>query len=225
MSGGNHSSVWAIGYRAVRLNLWPAVCLQLVAGAILLSHQHPDGAAFFADLADLRSRVGWRFAVISTPLFAAVLPYLLEPLRRGGLPRTPPRVLLALVLFWSLKGLEIDAFYRLQDWLFPASMGGWLVPAKVAVDQLLYVTLWAVPSTIWYYQWARGSGTSQRDGWVAWYRQHVLSVVMLNWLVWIPAVTVIYCLPVPLQLPIQNLVLCLWALLLMFLTTGPDKDE
>jgi hypothetical protein len=52
-----------------------------------------------------------------------------------------------------------------------------------------------------------------------WYRRRVLPVMVSNWGVWIPAVSIIYMLPPALQLPLQNLVLCLWALMLIFLTS------
>ena len=47
------------------------------------------------------------------------------------------------------------------------------------------------------------------------WNNYLLPLVVLNWMVWLPAVVVIYCLPVPLQLPIQNLVLCLFCLAML----------
>jgi hypothetical protein len=47
---------------------------------------------------------------------------------------------------------------------------------------------------------------------------------MSTWAVWIPAVTIIYCLPAPLQIPLFNLVLCFWVLVLSFISKRPaDK--
>ena len=56
----------------------------------------------------------------------------------------------------------------------------------------------------------------RRQGLGRWMYQVVLPLLLSNWGVWIPAVVVIYCLPLPLQLPMQNLVLCFWSLLLIF---------
>jgi len=40
-------------------------------------------------------------------------------------------------------------------------------------------------------------------------------VVMVSiWAVWLPAVVIIYSFPSPLQLPLFNIVLCFWCLLL-----------
>jgi hypothetical protein len=46
----------------------------------------------------------------------------------------------------------------------------------------------------------------------------VLPITVANVAVWVPAVVAVYLLPLPLQLPMQNLVLCLWALMLVFMT-------
>jgi hypothetical protein len=43
------------------------------------------------------------------------------------------------------------------------------------------------------------------------------TVVLSNWLVWIPAVSVVYAMPAELQIPLFNLVLCFWVLLLAVL--------
>ena len=49
-----------------------------------------------------------------------------------------------------------------------------------------------------------------------WYLRDVVPVMVSNWAVWLPAVFVIYVLPTPLQLPMQNVVLCFWSLVLVF---------
>jgi hypothetical protein len=55
-----------------------------------------------------------------------------------------------------------------------------------------------------------------------WYRRRGLPLMLANWGVWIPTVICIYCLPTPLQLPIQNIVLCMWCLMILFITHHDD---
>jgi hypothetical protein len=43
-------------------------------------------------------------------------------------------------------------------------------------------------------------------------------VTFSQWMVWIPAVSIIYCLPSALQIPLFNLVVCFWVLLLTFVS-------
>jgi hypothetical protein len=50
-------------------------------------------------------------------------------------------------------------------------------------------------------------------------------MLLANWGVWIPTVAAIYALPVGLQLPMQNLALCLWSLMLAFMTGKPTSEK
>ena len=50
-----------------------------------------------------------------------------------------------------------------------------------------------------------------------WYGRTVLPTMITNTAVWIPAVAIIYALPTALQLPLQNLVLLFFTLLLAHL--------
>jgi hypothetical protein len=49
--------------------------------------------------------------------------------------------------------------------------------------------------------------------------------LMSTWAVWIPAVAIIYCLPPPLQIPLFNLVLCFWVLVLSFISRRPADES
>jgi len=48
--------------------------------------------------------------------------------------------------------------------------------------------------------------------------RQTVPVLISNWAVWVPAVAMIYAMPPALQLPIQNLVACLWVMMVMFMT-------
>lgn len=47
----------------------------------------------------------------------------------------------------------------------------------------------------------------------------VPSVLCSTWMVWVPAVSLIYSLPSTLQIPLFNLVLCFFVLILSFIVT------
>ena len=102
-----------------------------------------------------------------------------------------------------------------------------VIAGKVAFDQGLYAPLWAVPSMLLLYRWhdhgyrpgALRAGLRGR-----WWLRHVLPVNLANAGVWIPAVCMIYALPLALQLPMQNLVLCFWSLMIVFLAREGDPE-
>ena len=62
----------------------------------------------------------------------------------------------------------------------------------------------------------RAAGAKWRS---AEYWRFILPSNLLSvWMVWLPAVTVIYCLPPSLQIPLFSLVLCFWSVLLQLVT-------
>ncbi len=131
------------------------------------------------------------------------------------------KVFLFVNIFWAVKGVEIDFFYRLQAGIFGNNNDFITVFYKTLVDQLIYAPLWAVPTMIAaYYYRDRGfriSGIFLEIKQNFFYKR-MLPILLSGWMVWIPAVIIIYNLPLELQLPIQNIVLCFWSLMLSFLS-------
>lgn len=149
----------------------------------------------------------------------------------SGVRLTRPSTVVYLVsniLFWAFKGFEIDLFYRFQSWLFGDASTAATVLSKVAVDQLAFAPLWGLTNVILFYLY-RDSGFSwknfQTNLGQRWISRRVLPVLISNWFVWGPACAIVYCLPLDLQLPIQNLILCFWVLILTFFTERPEAGR
>lgn len=202
---------------AVRTNFVPGLILQILALAVLLGYYYwtPAGV-FFNHVAEIKLRYGFRFSVVSMALFGGILPYLLEGFQKGSKRRFKFSHFVFFTVFWGIKGAEVDAFYRVQALVFGDNTRLTTIICKVAVDQFGYTPLWALTTISLAYLW--------KDGGFAWsalkpelhrgfYRQRVLPVLVPTWTIWIPAVAIVYCLKLPLQLPIQNIVQCLWVLI------------
>ncbi len=209
----------AQGVAAARANLVPTMVLQAAAVLIVLGYYfvQPVHAAL-ENLAQLKLRHGYAFSALSTMAVAGLLPFFLQYLQRGG-----RRFLLAkhvpfILLYWAVKGVEVDAFYRLQAVMFGDNTQPVTVAAKMLFDQFVYTPLWGVPCTVAVYR-LKDVGFDLRKWDVlpltSFYRRRILAALITTWAIWIPAVTVIYCLPLPLQLPLQNIVMCLWVLLFL----------
>lgn len=216
---------------AARANFVPGLLLQAFAGALVACYLlHPPTRAALESLAAFRSRIGWPFAVVSTALFGAVLPFLVLHLNPATRPRYRLPQRLVLTLFWGYKGLEISAFYALQAWWFGEGQSVGVILAKTMVDQFIYGPLIAIPGTWLVYTWVQVNFDRQ----ALWaelqrpqlYRQAMLPLLIAGWSVWLPAVAIIYVLPTALQLPLQNIVCCFFTLLIVFITrsTGPASD-
>ena len=172
-----------------------------------------------------KQRVGYPFSAISTALFGGVIPYLVL-LATGRLGRGQRALeFLFYVGFWTWKGVEVDAFYRLQAHLFGNGASAAVIAKKAIVDQFLYNPLWAGPTQIGFFLW-KDSGFSlarlRRQLSDRSFAQRMLVVLMSSWVVWIPAVAIIYSLPTSLQIPLFNLVLCFWCLLLTSVSRGEE---
>jgi hypothetical protein len=212
---------WRSGLQGARANLVPGAVLQLAALALVLGYYHQPGVhATLARLMEIRRTAGLGLGIASTAVFGGVLPFLYLRLGRRdakGNRRYGWVQGLSLTAFWAYKGLEIDLWYRLQAYAFGGGHGIGTIAVKVFMDQFVYCLLFAVPMTVAVYQaveaspdWAGLRADILAPGW---YRRRVLPVLITNMGVWIPAVAVIYALPTPLQLPLQNIVLCFYTMI------------
>jgi hypothetical protein len=153
--------------------------------------------------------------MISTTFAAAVLPFCIQAWM-GLLPEHGRlKRLTFLMLFWGYRGVEIDLFYRLQGLWFGHGNDVRTLAAKVAVDQFVYSVVWAVPTYVlalrWVdcdCSWARTKASLNRHFWTRTYP----TVVVTNWIIWMPALVGVYSLPAPLQFPLFTVIMCFFIL-------------
>lgn len=223
MSTAQAEAPWKAGLRGARANLVPGLVLQVFALTLVLAYYHvPVVHEALQRLMDFRLRTGFAYAVVATSFFGGLLPLLYLRAMPATRARFDARQGFALVLFWGLKGIEVDLLYRVLAAVFGEGASPGVVLPKMVVDQLIYCPVWAMPTSWLFYAWletrfdARAVAADVRAP--AWYRRRILPVLLANASVWVPAVAIIYLLPTPLQLPLQNLVLCFFTLLLAHLT-------
>jgi hypothetical protein len=169
----------------------------------------------------VRARTGLVFGILSTGLFGGVLPYCYLRTNRASRSQYGWRQGLLLTAFWAYKGLEIEIWYRLLAHVVGPGHDFVTIATKACLDQLVYCPAFAVPLTVLVYKWnavnfdLRAVGADFRAP--GWFVRSVLPTLLANFGVWMPAVAIIYALPTPLQLPLQNLVLLFFTLLLAHL--------
>lgn len=209
--------------RGAWANLVPGLALQALALALVLAYYHlPTVQAALERLSAFRVRTGYAYGIVATAFFGGLLPVLYLHLRRSTRARFTAAQGLGLILFWGYKGLEIDLFYRFLAWAVGEDNAPGTIVKKTIIDQLIYCPLFAVPLTWLMYAWLesnyRWSPVADRLRAPRWYARDVLPILVSNVVVWVPAVAIIYVMPTPLQLPLQNIVLCFFTLLLAHLT-------
>jgi hypothetical protein len=210
---------WKAGLRSARANVVPGLVLQAFALAVVLGYYfHAPTRGWFTWLADFRNSTGLLFGVVSTGLFGGLLPLLfLKTARATRSSVTWPQGL-ALTAFWSYKGIEIALWYGFMAGSIGEAADVRTIAAKSLLDQFIYSPLWAVPTTAIIYLWCQTGFNTKvvADDLRAprWYARRVLPMLCANLGVWLPLVCIIYALPTPLQLPLQNIVLCFFTLML-----------
>jgi hypothetical protein len=213
---------WRAGLRSARANLWPGLVLQALALALVLAYYwHEPTHRALARLSAWRVDLGLVSGVLSTGFCGGVLPFLyLRYGPRGG-PQLGWRQGAFLTVFWAYKGLEVDLFYRLMAWTIGANHEVRTVVIKTLIDQFVYCPVLSVPLAVVAYEWSESGFSAARVGSdmrvPGWYGRRVLPMLLSSFGVWFPAVAIIYSLPTPLQLPLQNIVLCFYTLLIAHL--------
>lgn len=207
---------------AFRQNRVPCVLLNAVVIALVASYYHwPAVAGMWGAVGAFKTQWSFAFSCVSTVFAAAVMPFGIQWIM-GTLPAEGEgKRLLLRMLFWGYRGMEIDLFYRLQGLLFGHGNDAATLAKKVFVDQFVASTLWFVPTYVialrWIDQggsWSRLRASLDRDFWL----RTCPTVLVSNWLIWLPALVLVYSLPAPLQFPLFSIVMCFFILVVTLLT-------
>ena len=204
----------------MKRNVLPGLALQAFALVLLLAYYLASGARpAFDTVAGWKVRYGWGYSAAATAIFGGLIPYLYL-LASGRIAQARRRAeFWFYLLFWGYRGLEVDLLYRLQAFLFGDKLQLAVIAPKVLVDQLIYNPFIAAPVQVVFFLWKergfsfRATRPDLNFGYLA---TAVAAVLFSSWMVWLPAVSIIYSLPLALQIPLFNLVLCFWVLLLTF---------
>lgn len=221
---------WLAGLRAARANVVPALIVQGAMLAVALAYRfYPPTTDFLNRLAEWKARWGFGYSALTAIVAGALFPELLRiAVFQRGRPRTSNLRNFAFTIpFWAFMGIVVDAFYRLQTFIFGAEAGVSVVLQKVVVDQFVYNPLFAAPFTAMMYDWKnhgfqRGFG---RFFTADYYRRVVVPTLFATWGVWIPLVSIIYSLPPLLQIPLFGLALSLWVMLYTWMSESRARSH
>jgi len=220
---------WSVGLRGARANLVPGLILQFFALALVVAYYyHAPTRELCSKLGAFRTEQGFVYSLFATSFFGGVLPCLymkLIPATRG---RYNLKQNLYLILFWAYKGVEVDLWYRILARYIGTGNNVGTIIIKTVLDQFVICPLFFVPVTVIVYAWCetrfntRALVDDLRTP--GWYRRRVPPMLMSNLGVWVPTVCIIYSLPSALQIPLFNLVLCFFTLLIAHISQKRKAD-
>lgn len=221
-------SALAAGRAALRRFWRPFLLIQGAALALALAYRFSDAFRVACAVA-----AGWKqaggvwFSMGSTALAGGIIPELARLLADRSRTRWQGRgrdIVFNLIVF-ALDGLIVDGLYRGEARLFGAQASPGTVVAKVAFDQFVFTPPWTVLLTL-IYLWPQrryrlGATLAALGQPFLWRR--VLAILIPNWTFWIPMVSIIYALPVPLQFLMFIPALGAWSLIVVFIAT--EKED
>lgn len=209
-----------LGWGGAKSNILPGAVLWAIGLVLVISYYQIHTVAEILDqLGDFKLRSSPWFAILSTALFGSLIPWLVQNLFLKGGEKQPFRQVPWLLLFWGFHGWQVDWLYRIQAELFGNKIDFQTILKKTLVDEFIWVPFFAV------WQLVLGYLFIEKDGSVKEFKaalkqksffDRVIPLMIANWVVWIPAVSLIYLFPLPLQLPLMNIILALWCLILTF---------
>lgn len=209
-------------------NLLPGIFLWIMAITICVSYYFlPAAQPVFEAVAALKVKYGIVYSSCATAIFGGLIPFLyFVATKQTG--KSPVAELVFYLVFWGIKGVEVDLFYRLQGMIFGTDNSLSTVVIKTFVDQGFYAPFWAVPTIAIAYLF-KESGFKIKPCLKQIDKQFITltipTIVLSNVIVWLPSVTIIYLMPSNLQVPLFNLVQCFFALLLNILGKKPADNS
>jgi len=208
------------GTRAAWLNL-PAMLALLTAMALVVAAYYlwPFGARLLSSYANRQESGGVIAAALATALAGGVLSEIsfvyFQNRGRWTLGCLENMAFKFVVFF--IGGAAVYEFYQWQAYFWGNSIAWSIIAAKVIVDQFGFTVLWSTPYNTITMRWQvlRYSGRKlwqELDG--KFVGERMLPVLIMNWMFWIPAVVLIYAMPLVLQMPLFVFGVAVWGLLL-----------
>lgn len=219
-----------LGSAAARANFVPALLVQALMGALVVSYFYlPAAKPIFGVLTDWNVHGGLLFSFVAMGITVGGLTeifgvYLHKNGRWTG--EDLANMSFNFVIF-GLLGVMNSVFYQLQAHWFGAGRSLGILAAKTLVDQFLYTPFLSNPIQTLAFLWKSEQFSFRRTvekmrQFRQFYALTVLPVLVSNWLFWIPMVVLIYCFPTSLQLPLGILACAIWSMLLTALVTPAD---
>ena len=219
----------AVGLRAARANLAPALVIQACVVAIVLAYYfHPQARAWLARLAEAKREGGYLFSLAAGAVAGGLLPELLKVsvFQRWRVRRENLGELLFGCCFWGLMGMLVDGVYRAQAAMFGPQVDFITVFKKTLLDQFAFTPFVSIPLTVavfeWKHQGYQFAGLSRVFG-LRFYKQKILPTAVSALGFWLPVVILIYCLPPLLQFPLFTLALTLWVLIITWISLAQKE--
>jgi len=222
-------TIFKPGLAAAKRNIGPGLLLQGFALTIaLLYYFHDPTQNILLKIPKIQQRMGLFFPIVATAFFGGVIPYLFLATRKGIAPGRHVAIFLFMIGFWALMGLYVELLYKFQSLLFGDEPSAATIIKKVVADQFVFSVIFSAPATTLAMLWKDHHFSFQatrNEITRTFFTEKIPTVLLALWAVWIPTVAIVYSLPLALQFPLFNIVLCFWSFLLTALNPSSTSTK
>ena len=202
-------------------NVITGIFISTILGLVCWSYYQIDPFGKALDrLGELKQEFGYFYSSVTTAFFGGIIPYTILVIQKNIPTGKKKSWFLFFVVFWAIKGIEVDAFYRLQGIFYGDENQVQEIFYKVMTDMLIYCPFWSAPVTAIFYGWKKAGFEWAKVREVRSFNRLLSESAFLlfsTWIIWIPAVTIVYTMPTNLQIPCFNLTLCFFVVVISYL--------
>jgi hypothetical protein len=203
---------------AFRENVFPAIYLQCFAIILVSSYYFiPQTKSFWSLFTQVKDELGIFFIAGMPILCGGFIPLFILIYQKKVAKQVITANIIFCILFWGYRGTEINYLYEFFAYLFGDSTNIDVIVKKVLCDQFIYSFLWSGPTAAIAFKYKANDfnwfKTKQQLN-MRFFTEEMAATIFSIWMIWIPAVTIIYTLPLELQYIMFNIVLCFFSLIL-----------
>lgn len=210
----------APGIDSARAHWRPFVAIQVATAIVVLAYYaSPAFRSACSGLAEAKVRGGYVFSAIAGGIAGGLMPELAKSLTLSGSRKTFLGDALWNGLIFAIIGVQVDALYQFQAFLFGAGHEPLVLAKKVAVDQFVYTPFMSIPLTVGMVRWRKklsDPGILFRNWSKAGFRDVVAPNLPTAWVFWIPVLVCVYSMPTSLQYCLSVMAEAAWSLLFVF---------
>jgi len=201
--------------------------LVAMSSVVAIYYCWPAGAAFLSGYAAWQHgggilRAGLMAGVAGGILSELCVVYVMD---KGRWNRSHLENMVFRFVVFSMGGLVVYEFYEWQAIWFGDGLSWRILLPKILVDQFIFSVFWSTAYQTLTFRWQALRYSSSR----LWRElnwnfvvDRMLPVLVTNWMFWIPGVTLVYSMPLILQMPINIFATAMWSILLAGVSQAKD---
>lgn len=217
-----------VGIQSLKDVAIPGIILCIFAILLAFLYYYiPSVTSVFNKIGTWQQHYNPTFGILSMAFFGGLMPWLFRMIFPSLRPEQPVKELFFLIGLWTINGALINSLYYVQGIMFGTGNDVSTIIKKVLIDQLGFSLLISAPlnSVAYYWKDTHFSWTQLKASFKKnWYFNVVFPLYLVNISIWTPGVSVVYAMPMSLQIFMAGIINCFFSLICNFVTLRARKS-